>query len=85
MTAKELAKLAKACRAAGIKTYKDKDIEFTLTDEVPVKQSKAKQAKIDFSSTASEIEAVDTWESLSDEEKLFYSVNPGALETPSEQ
>lgn len=37
-TPKELAKLAKACRAAGITHFKGENIEFTL-GEAPVKAS----------------------------------------------
>ena len=43
MNPKDLKKLAKACRDAGIKHYKDANIEFTLTEETPV--SKYLQAK----------------------------------------
>lgn len=34
-SAKEISKLAKACRAAGISTFKGGGIEFTLTDAPP--------------------------------------------------
>ncbi len=82
MNPKELAKLAKACRAAGIKSYKSGDVEFTLTDDAPQKKSKIQTAKVHHEQ--GDIEAQDTWEALSDEQKLFYSVNPGELEAPSE-
>jgi hypothetical protein len=43
MDPQKLHQLAKACRKAGIKHYKDADVEFTLTDESPKKQKAAKQ------------------------------------------
>lgn len=39
-SAKELAKLAKACRAAGITSFKGGGIEFTLSDSVPPPKAK---------------------------------------------
>lgn len=44
--AKELAKLANACRKAGIKSFKGAGIEFTLTDEAPVKNTKKTAAAV---------------------------------------
>ncbi len=44
MSPKELAKLAAACRKAGIRHYKTAEFEFTLTDEVPVSAYKKKQS-----------------------------------------
>jgi hypothetical protein len=41
--AKELKKLAKACRAAGIKHFKNSELEFTLTDDLPARRSKKGQ------------------------------------------
>lgn len=85
ISSKELTKLAAACRKAGITSFTSAEFSFTLSDMVPAKATKkAKSAAAkDFTDTA--IEAEDTWESLSDEEKLFYSVNPGALEESNEQ
>lgn len=39
-SAKEIAKLAAACRKAGISTFKGGGIEFTLTDYLPEPKSK---------------------------------------------
>lgn len=82
MDPKQLKKLAKACRDAGITSYTCPEFSFTLSDTLPTKTGKKSTVK-DYS--ASEIQTEDTWESLSDMDKLFYSVNPAALEdTPNE-
>lgn len=44
MDLKALEKLAKACRKAGIKHYKDAQLEFTLSDE-PYRQTRTRKAK----------------------------------------
>jgi hypothetical protein len=70
MSPKELKKLADACRKAGIKCYKDSQIEFTLTDEAPVSNYKKKQEPLkDFGSNY----AVET-DSLTEEQLLMWSV-----------
>lgn len=43
---KELKKLVKACREAGIKQFKGNGYEFTLTDEAPVKRSNARKNNV---------------------------------------
>jgi hypothetical protein len=43
--AKELAKLAAACRKAGIQTFKGGGIEFTLSDSAPAPKSTKKAAQ----------------------------------------
>lgn len=65
--AKELAKLAAACRKAGIQTFKGGGIEFTLSDHLPEKPRTAKQA------AASDSED-PTNEDLSQESLLHWSV-----------
>jgi hypothetical protein len=74
---KELKKLAKACREAGIKSYKADGIEFVLSDEAPApsayKQRKAKTSSEASNSPATEEIDTDGWDTLSDEQKLFYS------------
>ncbi len=42
---KSLKKLADICRKAGIKSFKNADCEFTLTDEAPVSAYKKRTAK----------------------------------------
>lgn len=73
---KELKKLAAACRAAGIKTYKSGDLEFTLNEEAPPSPYKKRKAK--SSTTASNQDdgqkvVTEGWDDLSEEQKLFYS------------
>lgn len=76
MSPKELVRLAAACRKAGIKTYKDKDIEFTLTDEVPLtKHRKAANRAEAKSDTQGEIET----DELTQDALLMWSV-PDAIE-----
>lgn len=80
MTPKELKRLAEACRKAGIKHYRDASgLEFTLTDDAPVSTYKKRSAmpKIDSkASNSPDIDKIvdDGWDTLSEEQKLFYSV-----------
>ena len=83
MDPKQLKKLAKACRDAGISSYTCPEFSFTLTDHAPEKKSKTKESKIHHEQGA--IEAEDTWESLSEMDRLFYSVNPGAAQPAEEE
>ncbi len=70
MTPKDLKKLASACRAAGILTFKNSEVEFTLSEQVPTKLPKSTH-KVALGS----IEKDDdfTTETLTDEQMLFYS------------
>jgi hypothetical protein len=68
--AKELAALAKACRKAGISTFKGGGIEFTLTDAIPSAKSPKKAAK-EAAATSNEIENDD----LPYESMLHWSVH----------
>lgn len=71
MNPKELKKLAAACRAAGIRTYKDANIEFTLSDEPPVSNYKRKT-----SAKESDADLGDpnyTTDTLPEEALLFWS------------
>lgn len=69
-TAKELKKLAKACREAGIHYFKSADFEFTLTGVAPEKPTRNKFAQTDIQG---EIES----DSLTEEELLYWSTNGG--------
>ena len=71
---KILKKLAKACREAGIKHYKDADMEFTLTDEAP-QTSAPRGHKAAPQPAASGVAPEFETDSLSPEELLFWSVN----------
>jgi hypothetical protein len=65
---KDLIKLANACRKAGIKHYKQGDIEFTLTDDLPQPQSR----RVNTSKTDDSIEDFQT-DTLTEDQLLFYS------------
>lgn len=71
-TAKELKKLAAACRKAGITHFKQGDLELDIAEELPKKPRKASHASIE-STQPSNIES-DGWDTLTEEEKLFWSV-----------
>lgn len=72
MDTKQLKKIAKACRDAGIKHYKCEEFEFTLTDELPLSSYKQKiQAQLPDDGKHS-IET-DGWNSLTPEEQLMWS------------
>lgn len=78
MSPKELKALAKACRAAGIKTFKNQEVEITLSDETPVSNYKKRVAKSPAAKTqelkADTIES-DGWDSLTYEQKLNWSAD----------
>lgn len=70
--AKELRRLAAACRKAGITKFKQGDLELTISEDAP-----AKVVKLTTKSASSVQDTVDNdgdWESLSDEAKLLWSV-----------
>lgn len=78
MNAKELKALAKACRAAGIKTFKNQEVEITLADETPVSNYKKRMVKSGLTTKPqaelkSDAIESDGWESLSLEQKLLWS------------
>jgi hypothetical protein len=70
-TAKELKKLAKACRDAGIHYFKSADFEFTLNGVAPEKPSRSRSSSSDVQG---EIES----DSLTEEELLYWSTNGGS-------
>lgn len=46
MDLKELAKLAQVCRKHGIKSFKNEELEFTLTEDLVVKETRGRKPKI---------------------------------------
>lgn len=70
---KSLKKLAKQLRTAGIKSYKCADFEMVLADETPV-VSKRPRRKLSPNDTSQPTET-DGWDSLTEEQKLYYSVS----------
>lgn len=84
---KELKKLADACRKAGIKHYKSGDIEFTLADEAPVSNYKKRKPKSPLTSLEVAPDAPvksDGWDTLTEDQKLFYSVQDPLFEAEQE-
>ena len=78
-TPKELKRLAAACRKAGITHFKQGDLEITVSEDAP--QQHLKRGKHAAStSVQGEVESQSDWESLTDEEKLFWSVGGTAEE-----
>jgi hypothetical protein len=71
-TPKELKRLAKACRDAGIKHYKCADFEFTLSDDPPEPRRQAGQPQ------ASGPDGPFKTDSLTPEQLLFFSVRDEA-------
>lgn len=75
---KELKRLAKACREAGIKSYSADGISFTLTEEAPAPSAyKRRKATKEATEDPGEQEiSTDGWDALSEEQQLFYSASP---------
>lgn len=69
--ASELIKLAKACRRAGIVSFKSPEYEFILTEDAPVTNRATKKLFLPIQQSQGEIET----DSLSPEDLLFYSVS----------
>lgn len=73
-SAKDLKKLAKACRSAGIISFKGAGIEFTLTPEAPLKVAKS-QLKETPSQLKDLGENIIESDELASDAMLFWSVN----------
>jgi hypothetical protein len=76
-----LKKLADICRKAGIKHFKNSELEFTLTDEAPVSKYKRKQAEL---SSGPVIDNTFESESLTDEALLLWSTGQQLESDPDE-
>lgn len=70
---KELKKLADACRKAGIKHFKNADIEFTLTEEAPVSTYKRKKEVMLIPQGSLLQETIKNADTLTEDELLFWS------------
>jgi len=75
-SAKELKKLAKACRAAGIRHFKNAEIEFTLTDYVSEPAKKSVQKRNETSTMMSVMADDFETEELNQDALLFWSALP---------
>jgi hypothetical protein len=71
MSPKDLKKLAKACREAGITHFKNAEIEFTLSEDAPVLTTKK---KADMPIIDQHLETPDA---ISEEDLLFWSAGGG--------
>ena len=71
-TPKELKKLAKACREAGIHYFKGENFEFTLTGVAPEKTGRGKNK----SAPEVQPEKIET-DTITEEELLFWSTQGG--------
>jgi hypothetical protein len=75
MSPKEIKKLADACRRAGIKSFKNAEVEFTLSDVLPTTHTRSKRGN--KSTIAQDLEQPDAIinneDDLSEEELLFWS------------
>ncbi len=76
MNYKELAKLAKACRKAGIKHYRCEEYEFTLTDEAPPKVTRLSGNTLNKSDLRPD--KILGLPELSEEEILLWSAGGGS-------
>jgi hypothetical protein len=71
---KDLKKLADACRKAGIKHFKQGDLEFTLSDEAPVSNYKKKSLPKNLPILSPILDDGSSSEELTQEQLLFYSI-----------
>jgi glutamine synthetase len=69
---KKLKKLADYCRKAGIKSFKNPEFEFTLTDERPISTPKTKSRLINITQNGLDNIASDT---LTQEQLLMWSTS----------
>lgn len=81
---KALDKLIQLCRKRGIKTVKMGELELTLSEDAPEKQTR-KPAKNGFTaSVESDSGDPEVFDALSDQEKLFWSAGAGIPSAPDE-
>lgn len=82
---KALKRLADACRKAGIKTFKNADFEFTLTEDAPLSNYVRKKRSIrpeEDTGVDSETFKTDT---LTDDQLLFWSLSETPESKPDDQ
>lgn len=75
MSPKEIKKLADACRRAGIKSFKNSEVEFTLSDVLPIVPTRIRrEQKATVSDVLQQPDAVINNENeLSEDDLLFWS------------
>lgn len=77
---KALKKLADACRKAGIKHFKNAEMEFTLSDEGPISNYKKRSAKSTIEETKSEKDSFAS-DTLTEQQLLMWS----AIDSPDNE
>jgi hypothetical protein len=75
MNLKEFEQLIKMCRKYGVTSATVEGTSINLAEEAPKSNYKKKQADIQYSESSSEPVEID-FDSLTDEEKLFWSSAP---------
>lgn len=70
---KSIRKLADICRKAGIKSFKNADFEFTLTDDAPISNYKRRKSTIQTDTTTKPVDSTFKSDSISNEALLFWS------------
>ena len=80
---KELERLAKMCRKAGIKSFKSPEFEFTLTDEAPQKTTKAaiKASNAQYNNPDKDFET----DTLTEDQLLMWSAAPAGVPFAGDQ
>lgn len=75
MSPKEIKKLADACRKAGIKSFKNAEVEFTLADELPVvhRRTARAQKETTFVDPIQPDAIINDENALSEDDLLFWS------------
>lgn len=76
MDHKALKKLADACRKAGIKHFKNSEVEFTLSDEGPVSNYKKRTSAQPSSQLIETTDSIFQSDQLTEEQLLLWST-PG--------
>lgn len=85
---KGLKKLADICRGAGIKMFKGYGVEFELSDTAPMKAKRSKGLTHQAAPAQGSDQALvdpEGWDSLSIEDKLFYSASGQVPEGVTEE
>lgn len=82
---KALKRLADACRKAGIKTFKNADFEFTLTEDAPLSNYVRKKRSIRPEEDTGVDSATFKTDTLTDDQLLFWSLSETPESKPDDQ
>lgn len=78
---KALKKLADTCRKVGIKSFKNADLEFTLSDDFVAKQATKRSRNAGKENTSSIAHDIIQSDTLTEDQLLFYSTVDPSQET----